>query len=211
MPEDQPREVARVFDEWAQAGRDEGMEDRHGLSARPVLAALDLGEGDRFLDLGAGNAWAAQWAKAAGADSVAVDVSPTMLSRARAREGPAPTLALATFEELPFADGVFDLAFSMEALYYADDLGRALAEAARVVADGGEVHALVDYYEENPESLDWPEQTGVDMHRLSEEGWAQAFRQAGLVDVGTERVRADEGEGWRAEHGSLHVWGRRRP
>jgi ubiquinone/menaquinone biosynthesis C-methylase UbiE len=207
MPSKQ-RDVARVFDEWAQAGRDEGMAERHGLSARPVLAGLDLEADDRFLDLGAGNAWAARWAKAAGARSVAVDVSPEMLARARQAD-PAPSIAQASFEALPFADETFAFLFSMEALYYADDLHRALAEAVRVAAPGGRLDALVDYYEGNPASEGWPAKTGVEMHRLSPAEWREAMREAGFVDVGTDRVRADEGEGWRAEHGSLHVHGRR--
>lgn len=201
-------DVARVFDEWAQADRDEGMADRHGLSARPVLESLDVEDSDGFLDLGAGNAWAAQWATAAGARSVAVDVAPGMLEKARTRDGPTPALLLADFEALPFASDSFAFAFSMEALYYADDLGHALTEAARVLEPGGSLHALVDYYEGNPESEGWPDKTGVPMHRLGPAEWRESLRSAGFVDVESERVRSDEGEGWRAEHGSLYVHGR---
>jgi ubiquinone/menaquinone biosynthesis C-methylase UbiE len=207
MSSEQSSEVARVFDEWAREGRDEGMAERHGLSARPVLEALDIAAGDRFVDLGAGNAWAASWAQAAGADAFAVDVSAEMLHRARARETRPGGLVQASFERLPFADASFAFLFSMEALYYADDLQRALAEARRVAEPGGRLHALVDYYEGNPESRGWPSKTGVDMHRLSPEAWRTALREAGFADVGTERVRSEDGEGWRAEHGSLHVYG----
>jgi ubiquinone/menaquinone biosynthesis C-methylase UbiE len=202
-------EVARVFDSWAREGRDEGMAERHGLSARPVLDELAIEPGDRFLDLGAGNAWAATWAQAAGASGVAVDVSTEMLARAREREQ-APASVQASFEQLPFAEAAFAFVFSMEALYYAEDLDRALAEAHRVCEPGGRLDALVDYYEGNPESEGWPEKTGVDMHRLSPEGWREAVEQAGFTAVTTDRIRSDDGEGWRAEHGSLHVHGRKR-
>lgn len=206
MPGETSREVARVFDSWAKQGRDEGMEDRHGLSARPVLESLELAEGDRFLDLGAGNAWAATWARAAGAQALAVDVSRRMLSRARERS-PRPELVQASFEALPFADASIDVAFSMEALYYAEELERALREAARVLSPGGSLHALVDFYEGNPASENWPEETGIPMHRLSAGQWEDAFEEAGFEDVQTQRMRSEEGEGWRAEHGSLYVRG----
>jgi ubiquinone/menaquinone biosynthesis C-methylase UbiE len=208
MSTEHSQEVARVFDEWAQAGRDEGMADRHGLSARPVLEELTPAADDRFLDLGAGNAWAARWAQAAGARAVAVDVSPEMLARAREAQ-PAPGLVQASFERLPFTDRSFAFLFSMEALYYAEDLDQALAEAFRAAETGGELHALVDYYEGNPASEGWPDKTGVDMHRLSPEGWEARLTEAGFTDVGTARVCSEEGESWRAEHGSLHVYGRR--
>lgn len=208
-PEDpeHPNRVAQVFDTWARAGRDEGMAERHGLSARPVLESLGIEQSEAFLDLGAGNAWAATWAQAAGARAIAVDVSAEMLARARRRKQGPGGLVRASFEQLPFADDRFAFLFSMEALYYAEDLEAALAEASRVTEPGGRLDALVDYYEGNPESRGWPEKTGVDMHRLSPEEWRDALRAAGFTDVGTERVRSDEGEGWRAEHGSLHVHG----
>jgi len=95
----------------------------------------------------------------------------------------------------------------MEALYYADDLDAAIAEAHRVLRPGGELHVLVDYYEENTASEGWPEKTGVEMHRLSGDEWAKRFQSAGFEDVTTQRVRSEDAEGWRADHGSLYVRG----
>lgn len=210
MADEQTRDVADVFDSWADEGRDEGMAERHWLTAGRVLDAIELGPGTRFLDLGTGNAWAAQYAAEQGAIALGLDAAPRMLARARQRTR-GVELALADFTALPLADGSIDVAFSMEALYYAGDLDQALREAHRVLAPGGRLHALIDYYEGNPASRGWPEKTGVEMHRLSDDQWARGLERAGFADVETSRVRADDErvDDWKAEHGSLYVAGAR--
>lgn len=208
VPRDRTRDVARVFDDWAKAGRDEGMAERHLITARPALEALELGPGVRLLDLGTGNGWAARYAIEQGAQAVGVDVARRMLVKAR-RLDPRVRLLQADLTALPFADDSFGAGFSMEALYYADDVERALAEAARVLAPGARLDALIDYYEENEASHGWPEKTGVSMTLVDEAGWGELFERAGFTDVGTDRVRsdADVTADWKAEHGSLHIRG----
>lgn len=199
-------DAADVFDAWAREGRDVGMARRHLLTGGPVLDGLDLG-GARFLDLGCGNGWAAGVAAERGACAVGVDAALGMLmSKAW---GSRVGLVRGSFSRLPFAGGVFDVAFSMEALYYAGDVVEALGEAFRVLGEGGVLHVLVDYYEENEASHAWPEMTGVPMHRLSEASWGEAFEAAGFVDVATGRVRVEDdlAADWKATVGSLHVQG----
>lgn len=205
-----PAAAGAVFDEWAREGRDEGMEERHSVTALPVLEAMDL-EGTRLLDLGTGPGWAVREAAARGGSGVGVDASPEMLARARERGGPGAAFVRADLGALPVPEGAFGAAFSMEAMYYAADLGQALAEVRRVLEAGAAFHALVDYYEENEASHGWPELTGLEMHLLSQEGWVEAFEAAGFAEAGAERVVAPEDAdvaGWKKDLGSLHVWGR---
>ncbi len=208
MASEQTRDVARVFDDWAQDDRDDGMAERHLLTARPVLDELDPSPGMRLVDLGTGNGWAARYAAQQGAHAVGVDAARAMLAKAR-RHPPRVPLVQADLTALPFTRASFDAAFSMEALYYADPVDQALLEARRVLAPGARLDALVDYYAENEASHGWPEKTGVSMTLLSEAGWAEAFEAAGFEDVETARVRsdADVAADWKAEHGSLHVTG----
>lgn len=202
-----PREaVTDLFDGWAREGEADDAGRRHATTAGPVLDTIDLGAGTRLLDVGTGNGWAARRAADRGADVVGLDLSPSMLRTARSR-GDGPAYVRGDVETLPFADGAFDVVFSMEAIYYAPDLDRALGEIRRVLGPDGEHHAVIDYYEENEASESWPDDCGVPMHRLSEAGWADRFREAGFVDVASERVRTD-GDDWRATAGSLHVRGR---
>lgn len=205
-------DVAESFDSWARARRDEGMARRHRLTAEPVLDDLGLGPGQRLLDLGTGNGWAVRIARDLGASGIGVDAAPEMLVRARDHGVP---VVRAAFGALPFHDAAFDQVFSMEAIYYATDVPRTLAEIRRVLVPGGEHHAVLDYYEGNEASRDWPRVTGVEMTRLSEDGWADAFEAAGFVDVATERIRLpkdripDADHAWMTQVGSLHVEGRR--
>ena len=73
------------------------------------------------------------------AQLVALDLSENMLNRS-AQHGTifrSPRLVCADIEQLPFADGVFDLVFSSLSLQWCNDLNAALLEAKRVLKPGG--------------------------------------------------------------------------
>jgi ubiquinone/menaquinone biosynthesis C-methylase UbiE len=186
-------DIARTFDAWAEAGRDAKMEEGHGNVVRQVIDQMDIRAGDRVLDLGCGNGWATRLLAQtqAGVQAIGIDVSPQMIVKAdelhsftiRARYD------LGTFENLDFKDGHFQRIFSMEALYYAPDLDKALAETRRVLAEGGTLDVVVDFYEEAPETAHWGDEVGVTMHYLSETDWKQRLEAAGFRDVEARRVR----------------------
>ncbi len=195
--------IASTFDEWARAGRDVGMEEGHGDVVEQVVDRLGLRPGEQVLDLGCGNGWATRLLAraAAGTGAVGVDVSPAMIQRAeelhsftiRAR------YEVAHFEDLGLPDEHFSRVFSMEALYYAVDLEKALSEIFRVLKPGGAADVVIDFYAERTGTEDWPEKTGLSMNRLSEAEWRAAFERAGFVDVGTERVVDRRGIGDEAD------------
>jgi SAM-dependent methyltransferase len=219
------------FDQWAAEGLDAAMEAEHGDVVRQVLERLELRPGEQILDLGCGNGWATRLlAKASpGATAVGIDLSPAMVARAdelhsftiRAR------YEIAAFEALPFGDARFDRAFSMEALYYASDLDRALAEVLRVLKPGAPLDVIVDYYKESPQTESWECAFGVPVVWLGQEEWGRRLEQAGFADVRFERVVDRRGAGpeadfepshcysdyatWKAirEAGSLWIHGRR--
>lgn len=202
--------VSDTFDRWADEGRAESMEAGHRVTAGRALRELPLQRGDRLLDLGTGNGWAAREAVQGGARAVGVDVAPHMLQRARAAGG-GVDLARASFDHLPFRGGSFDAAFSMEALYYAPDLDAALREVHRVLREDAPLVAVLDCYVENEASADWPQRTGLPMHRLREDAWVVRLREAGFRDVVADRLRAREGDvedRWKIVHGSLRLRGR---
>lgn len=200
------RSAADVFDEWARKGRAEGMERGHGQTAAPLLAALPIEAGTRFLDLGCGNAWAARWAKARGAAASGIDASAEMVERARtagidAHQG--------DFAHLPFDADHFDVVWSMEAVYYALDPDAVLQEVARVLRPGGRFHMLIDFYGENVASHSWPTDLGVQMALRSQQEWVAAFAAAGFREVQADRLCATDpgAEDWKREQGTLHVTG----
>ena len=184
--------VVETFDRWAEEGRDAELEHEHVDVARQVIEAMQIRPGERVLDLGCGNGWATRLLAQtnAGVQAIGVDASPKMIARAEAVHSLRirARYEVGTFEQLDFKDGHFDRVFSMEALYYAADLPRAIGECFRVLKPGGSVETLVDYYEESKASEPWAKVMGLALHRLSEAGWRQAFEKAGFANVTTARV-----------------------
>ena len=193
------RDVATTFDRWAETGEDAAMEEEHGDVFRQVLAEMAIRPGEKVLDLGCGNGWSTRLLAraAAGAQAVGVDLSPGMI--ARAEELHSFTIRaryeLASFEELEFEDASFDRAFSMEALYYARDLDRALSEIHRVLKPGGTLDAVVDYYEGRPGTSGWPAAAGLPIHLLGEGEWRAALERAGFQEPAGRRVVDRRGPG----------------
>ena len=194
--------LARAFDEWAANGRGDRLEEGHGDVVDQVIAKMDIRPGHQILDLGCGNGWATRRLAqvAAGSGAVGVDVSPQMI--ARAEELHSFTIRaryeVATFDALGFGDDKFDKVFSMEALYYAPDVAQALAEARRVVKDGGTADVIIDLYEERPSTHGWVEfgqKHGFRMLCQSEAAWKSAFESAGFATVELNRVIDSRGPG----------------
>lgn len=184
--------IAAKFDEWADTGRGERMEEGHGDVAAQVIEQLNIRAGNQVLDLGCGIGWATRILAqtSAGVQAIGIDASPAMIKKAeelsslriRAR------YEVGTFDKLDFNDGKFDHVFSVEAIYYAPDLGQALAEVHRVLKSGGHLNLLLDYYSERPGVATWPEHVGLDLHALSESEWKGALEEAGFTKVSCTRV-----------------------
>ncbi len=98
--------------------------------------------GHRVLDVGVGDGNTAIVAARRGAAVTGVDLTPAQLERARARcaaEGVEVDLREADAEDLPFADGAFDVVVSVFGMIFAPDHERATAELGRVCRPGGTV------------------------------------------------------------------------
>jgi demethylmenaquinone methyltransferase/2-methoxy-6-polyprenyl-1,4-benzoquinol methylase len=124
-----------------------------GLHHRWRERAVDIagvGPGARVLDVATGTGdLALELARrvAPGGEVVGSDFSEGMLARARLKAGKADVGAEMRFEwgdalELSYADDSFDAATAGFSVRNFSDLGRGLAEMARVVAPGGKVVVL---------------------------------------------------------------------
>jgi SAM-dependent methyltransferase len=107
-----------------------------GLLLSPVKVA-DLGCGEGYLTMEA-----ARWASRV----IAVDRSDAVLSRARAlarrRRVRNVIWKKGELEKLPIRDAAVDVAMLSQALHHAHDPARAVAEASRITAPGGQVLLL---------------------------------------------------------------------
>jgi demethylmenaquinone methyltransferase/2-methoxy-6-polyprenyl-1,4-benzoquinol methylase len=109
---------------------------------RAALSAIDVGAGDRVLDLAAGTGDLAELAQARGARVVAVDFAGEMLRNAR-RRGVKAGLVQADAERLPLRDGSVTAAVCGFALRNFVSLPDIFRELARVLASGGRI-ALIE-------------------------------------------------------------------
>jgi SAM-dependent methyltransferase len=114
-----------------------------GIDARePALAEIQALAPRRVLEVGCGWGELAEWiARDTGAEVVAVDLSPRMVELAQERGVDA---RIADVQELPFADGEFDLVVAAWMLYHVPDLDRGLGELARVLRPGGRLVAVTN-------------------------------------------------------------------
>jgi len=96
--------------------------------------------GRRVLDVGCGDGTYAIATASQGALVTAVDGTGSMLEAARGRADRAGVdvrFHQADARHLPFDDPSFDVVLAVTVLCFVDDAGRAVAEAARVLAPGG--------------------------------------------------------------------------
>jgi arsenite methyltransferase len=103
---------------------------------------LALSPGEKVLDVGCGPGYLAEeMARDVGPDGevCGIDISESMLALARDRCSASSQVSLRAgrCEEIPYGDGVFDAAVSVQVYEYVQDIERALAELFRVLRPGG--------------------------------------------------------------------------
>jgi malonyl-CoA O-methyltransferase len=126
------------YDRWARV-YDHDRNPLPALEGPVVRARLGDVRGRRVLDLGCGTGRHALPLAEAGALVTAVDFSPGMLARARARPGSDRVrFVVADLRRpLPFPDAAFDLVVSGLVLEHLPDLPAFFAEARRTLRPGG--------------------------------------------------------------------------
>ena len=110
----------------------------HETWVRPAFARLGTLRGKRALDYGCGHGMAAVVMARAGAEVVAIDLSPGYVAEARERAQANRVHVECTVsdgEELPFPDATFDAVWGNAILHHLD-LARAGRELARVMRPG---------------------------------------------------------------------------
>ena len=175
--------VAASFGEQILPGRTwEGLA-RALLRLSPRARYVDVGVGDGLLTL-----MLAEVAEAV----TAVDISPEMLRQLAQRAERAGLYNLTPvegeLEDLPLPDASFDVAVLSQALHHADDPARALAEARRVLVDGGRV-LVIDLLAHTEK---WVREKLQHRHLgFGEQQLERLLTGAGLRDVSVQRAARD--------------------
>lgn len=168
------------------------MEKGHRPVGEQAIELMALPCTARVLDVGCGNGWATcLMAEKARAGRVAgIDIADEMIRLARENSVSLSNVEfrVTSAEKLPFLDGEFTHAFSMESLYYYADIRGALREIKRVLAPGGLFVTVVDLYKENVPSHQWVDQLKVPVQLLSSADYRSLFERAGFVNVHDRRL-----------------------
>ena len=157
-----------------------------------AIAALDVGTG-RLLEIGCGTGnYVGALQDATGAAAWGVDPSAEMLAVARNR-WPGVCFEQGAGEALPFADGSFDLVFSVDVAHHLADPPACLAEAWRVLVPGGKLCTVTDSERiiatRAPLAAYWPETVAVEMQRYHSIGTLEVWLgRAGFMHITAEDV-----------------------
>ena len=183
------RKVRDVFDEWAESGKDLGMETGHADAVEEMLEfslkeRSEIGEQFSFLDLGCGNGWATRnvYREPLCNRAVGVDGANKMIINARSRGlGEHYVHAdLATYDPKE----TFDLIHSMEFVYYLADPEELIYRIVNSwLNEGGRLIFGLDFYFENAESHTWPKKLNIPMFMLKEIEWINHFKATGNKEV----------------------------
>ena len=103
--------------------------------ADEILALMAPEPGDLILDIACGTANYTGLLAARGLDMTGVDISTTMLDRAREKHPTLPLLQ-GSVDQLPVPDDSFDHVMCTLAIHHFPNLSNAFAEVARVLKDG---------------------------------------------------------------------------
>lgn len=126
------------------------------LATEALLDATHVGEGDQVLDLAAGPGGAGLAAAGRVGSSgrvVLSDVAAEMVAVAAKRAGACARVTTVVFDQsaIDFGDGSFDAVINRHGLMFVDDPVQTVAEAVRVLRDGGRYAVMTwDRREANP-------------------------------------------------------------
>ena len=136
--------------------------------------------GDRVVDLGCGSGRGLLWNTDWHAHTVGIDIAPFFARESREHVD----LLLGDLRRLPFADGTFTKAYSLDVLEHLsrDALQGMLKEAARVLAPGGQLFVYTHVRKNAPIAL------GLRWINVL----ARRLDRAGLIDLRQEHLRKSD-------------------
>jgi ubiquinone/menaquinone biosynthesis C-methylase UbiE/uncharacterized protein YbaR (Trm112 family) len=166
-----------------------------------VLLRRYVRPGQRVLEVGAARCWGALHLVPRGVEYVATDIlaDPVIgLGRGEFYErhvGPFERVQ-ADGENLPFADGAFDLVYCIASLHHALDAGRMVKEMARVTRRGGVVAALNEGTRAPGASAENPQQESEKAYGINEHVHTMWAYVGSFLAAGVAITRIEQAEGY---------------
>ncbi|MDH3766074.1 MAG: class I SAM-dependent methyltransferase [Nitrosopumilus sp.] len=203
--------VRKTFDKWAENGRAELMEEEHGKNVSKFLQTLSFDKPFTFLDVGCGNGWVVR--KIASKKNckkiIGIDKSKKMIIQAKKKTVNNKEKFIHTDIESWSYKGKFDLIFSMESIYYADSIEKALKKIYKILKPGGMFFCGTDFYTDNKATARWANIMKIQMHLHSKKEWKNLFQNAGF-NVKTKHIKdLKSKKKWKREFGTLFILGKK--
>lgn len=174
-----------VFSDWAQNGKDEGMERHHNKSVMNMIdfACNGLPEYS-FIDAGCGNGWAVREMKKSHlcVEAIGIDGALKMIERAKKIDPNGNYIChdLRAWEP----STPVDIIHSMEVIYYFKNPKKIICHMMdKWLKPNGKLIMGLDFYKENSDCHDWPKQLNTRMTLLSINQWVELLKNCGLNDV----------------------------
>ena len=192
------KDAIDIFGQWAEQGKDVGMEKGHASSVNEMLSfaleeRLNIGKKFSFLDLGCGNGWVVRIVQEHDLcnKAIGIDGAYQMIDNAIKLGGQDDYILADINTCIP--PRRFDLIHSMEVLYYLKDP----AEKVKNLYDDwleeeGRLIVGIDHYFENSDSHSWEEKVGTTMLMLKEAEWIEIFNESGLSEVRSWRANSSK-------------------
>ena len=199
------KNAIEVFGEWADLGKDFGMEKNHKDSVINMInySIKNLNH-FTFIDAGCGNGWVIRKVSENKKceKAIGVDGSKKMIAKAK-KILPRHEYHCADLMTWRPQEKV-NIVHSMEVIYYVEDPKKLINDIFNFwLKPNGRLIIGIDFYFENKISHSWPESCGIkDMKLFSEKDWKNFFKSAGYNDI--KSWRYGEKEDWK---GTLIVTG----
>jgi ubiquinone/menaquinone biosynthesis C-methylase UbiE len=201
--------IKKTFDKWAQNGRAELMEIEHGKNVRKFLQTISFDKAFTFLDVGCGNGWVVRKiAEQSNCNkAIGVDKSKKMIMQAKKKKKYSKENYIYTDIESWKYKGKFDFIFSMESLYYADSIEKALEKIYKLLKPGGKLFCGTDFYTDNKATVRWAKIMKIQMHLHSKKEWRKLFENTGFK-VKTKHIKDFQNKKkWKRDFGTLFITG----
>jgi len=203
------RKISQVFDKWAILGRDKLMEKEHSKTVLKFFKTIQFEKPFTFLDVGCGNGWVVrEISKMANCKkAIGIDISKKMIEVAQSKKASSKEVFFQSKIETWRYKGKFDYIFSMESLYYADSMEKALEKIYRLLKPNGKFFCGTDYYKENKSTTNWQKLMKVKMDLRSSTEWKNMFKEIGFKTKVKQVKDEKNTRKWKREFGTLFIIG----
>ena len=174
------------FGNWAEIGKDEGMEKGHANSVQFMLNKIIETQNPpySFIDAGCGNGWVVRKVQENhNCNFVSgIDGAKQMIEKAKSIDPKGNYFCENLINWNP--NQKYGVVHSMEVFYYFENPEKIIQKIYDDwLKDNGILIFGIDHYEENKSAINWPEECGVFMNTMSIKKWKNLLLNVGFKNI----------------------------